>query len=137
VNETVTGGGGGGGSGRDPPVDELPASAPPHQEGVRTRRSAAIGKSSAEAGFHAGFSRHAARNLRPRNPQNTPANTKSTSDDQPKSQPDESILAIAAGLDVTATVRALARLRLPGKLRELGLKAHDTPAGRPKQLSVN
>ena len=54
-----------------------------------------------------------------------------------KSRRDESILVAAAGLDVTVTVRALARLPLLGKLPELGLKAHDTPAGRPEQLSVN
>jgi hypothetical protein len=49
VNETVTGGGGGGGGGV-PAVEELP---PPHEEMVRIKNTAAIGKSAAVVRFRA------------------------------------------------------------------------------------
>jgi hypothetical protein len=44
---------------------------------------------------------------------------------------------ITAGLDVTLTVSVLARLPLVGKIPEVGLNAHVTPAGRDGQLNVN
>jgi hypothetical protein len=73
----------------------------------------------------------------PKSPHTPPMNAKSRIDHKVKSRRDELILAAAAGLDLTVTARTLARLPLLGKLPELGLKAQDTPAGRPKQLSVN
>ena len=62
--------------------------------------------------------RHA--RLRPRNPPAPPTKAKSTIDHLTKSRRDKSSLAVAAGRDVTVTVRALAKLPLPGKLPEFG-----------------